>query len=246
MRSFSIVLVIFILALATNGQTPAGYVVVSVGKQSIKLPTPSGYINAWENYPNLRGAFEINETAGNQMLAMYAPVSAVPGLESGKYLGFPRYFRISVTKSLDAVDISQLQFDQFVDSFEKRVKSVFNGADGPETRKVVADIRRDLRKYFGTDGSFELKEPTYLGTLSRSKDEFRCGTLLTARTLGKDIPVYNTTAVLLLRHRILFVYFYANVAAETDLDAFNAESQKVVDAILVANPVKEKRTIRSR
>ena len=244
MRYFSVSIIIFILALLTYGQTPAGDVVVSVGKQLIKLPTPSGYLNAWENYPNLRTAFEINETEGNQMLAMYAPLSAITGLNSGKYLGFPRYSRVSVSKRLADSDISEVQFSQFVDSFEKGVKSMYR-SDGSGTKDVVAEIKRDLKKYLGTDAPFELKEPKYLGPMSRTKNAFTCAAIMTVGAVGKNIPIYATTAVLLVKRRILFVYFYVKIEAEGDMDALNLETQKMVSAILAANPVKEIRLTRS-
>ncbi len=244
MRYYSIATVIFTLSLVAYAQTSGPAVVVSVGQQSIKLPTPFGYVNAWENYSKLRTAFEINETEGNQMLAVYAPLGAVPVLDSGKYLGFPRYSRVSVSKRLADSDFSEAQFGQFVDSFEKAVKAMYK-SDGLGTQKVVEEIKRDLKKYQGTDGAFELKEPKYLGQTSRTKKAFTCAAIMTVGAFGKNVPVYNTTALVLVRRRILFVYFYAKIEAEGDLNAFNAETQKMVDAILAANPVKELRLNRS-
>ena len=244
MRYFSVAIIIFILAVLTFGQTPASDVMVSIGKKSIKLPTPSGYINAWESYPKLRTAFELNETANNQMLAMYAPLISVPGLESGKYLGFPRYSRVSVSKRIADSDFTEAQFGQFVKSFEKAVKSSFK-MDSPVTKQVVEEIKRDLIKYFGTDASFELKEPKYLGSIGRSKNAFTSATIMTVGAVGKNIPLYNTTALLLVRQRIIFVYFYGTIEADGDIDKFNAETQKMVDAILAANPVKKPRLTRS-
>jgi hypothetical protein len=238
MRYFLLVVVLFTLSFLARGQEPSE-VVVSVGKESIRLPTPTGYINAWENYPNLRTSFEINETEGNQMLAMYAPLESIPGLDSGKYLGFPRYSRVSVSKRIADTDFSDAQFVQFVDSFEKSVKTMFNPAN-PGTKKVVEDVREALRNYLKTDvSSFDLKNPTYLGTVARNKIAFTCASIMSVAAFGKNIPIYNTTTVLLVKRRVLFVYFYAKLESEGDLEAFNAGAQKTADAIIAANTVKE-------
>ncbi len=222
---------------ATYGQIVGDTVIVSVGKQSIRLPTPSGYVNAWENYPNLRSAFEINETENNQMLAIFAPLSSIPALDSGKYLGFPHYTKVSVSKSLATLDISETQFTQFVDLFEKKIGSEFK-TSGPDTKKVVTEIKRDLRKHLGTNASFELKDSVYLGPISRTKHTFLSAAILAVGGIGKNIAVYNVTALVLVRSRILFVYFYANIQSGTDLDMFNAEAKKIVDALLVTNPAR--------
>ena len=135
MRFIFVTLISLALAIAAHGQMTTGdTVTVSVGKQLIKLPTPVGYVNAWEKYPNLRTAFEVNETDGNQMLAMSVPpLGSGSGLESGKYLGFPKYFRASVTKSIADTDFSESQFSEFADSFNKGVGAMFKSV--PARRK---------------------------------------------------------------------------------------------------------------
>jgi len=202
MKYSLVALVILTLALVAYGQTTGNTVLISVGSKSIKLPTPSGYVNAWENYPNLRTAFEINETENNQMLAMYSPLSAIPALDGGKYLGFPRYTKVSVSKRLADIDFSEAQFSQFVDLFEKKVKGEFRSG-GSDTRKVVEEIKRDLKKYFGTDASCELKESRYIGPVSRKKNAFITASMMAVEAVGKNIPVYNITALV----RVKIAYF---------------------------------------
>lgn len=125
MRYFLIAILILTLVSVARTQPRDSSVVISVGKQSIRLPTPAGYINAWEKYADLRAAFEINEADNNQMLAMYAPLSSVPGLETGRYPGFPKYSRVSVSKELAQINVSEAQFRTFVEMFEKGAKNVY-------------------------------------------------------------------------------------------------------------------------
>jgi hypothetical protein len=229
--------VVIKLGVVAFGQTVSGPVTVSVGNVSIKLPAPSGYINAWEKYPNLRASFETNETANNQMLAIFAPTDSIPALDRGRYLGFRRYTKVSVSKSLATLDVSESEFSQFVDLFEKKLKEAYK-LDAPDTRKMTEEINRDLKKYFGTDGSFQLKESVYLGPIRQTKNSFISASMMAAEALGKNIPVYNITALVLVRRRVVFVNFYANIEPVDDLATLNAETQKTVDAILAANSAK--------
>ncbi|MGQ0541025.1 MAG: hypothetical protein ACT4O9_04140 [Blastocatellia bacterium] len=209
-----------------------------MGKQSINLPTPAGYVNAWDKYPDLRSAFEINEDANNQMLAMYAPLSSIPGLNTGRYLGFPRYSRVSVSKRLADTFVSPAEFDQFATAFQERVKSMFKAGDST-SKKAVEEIKRDLKKQFGTDGGFALSSPVNLGTIKRDKHSYICASVVSVETLGKQIPLYVGTGLVLVKSRILFVYLYANVESPDDIDVYNTDTEKMLAAILAANPVKE-------
>jgi hypothetical protein len=209
--------------------------VVSVGNQSIKLPTPSGYINVWEKYPNLRTAFGINETANNQILAMYAPVSSVAGLDTGRYLGFSRYSRVSVSKQMAEAVILPGEFNQFVNLFEERLKSTLKPGNSG-MGNVIEEIKRDLKKQFGTDGGFALKEPINLGTLRREKNSYVSALIVSVETPGKKVPLYVGTGLVLTKSRVLFVYLYANVESADDIDVYNSDTKKMVDAILAANP----------
>ena len=119
-------------------------------------------------------------------------------------------------------------------------------SDGSGTKNVVEEIKRDLKKYLNRDvSSFELKDPRYLGEVSRTNKTFTCALIMTVSAFGKSVPLYSLTSLVLVRHRILIVYFYGKIEADTDLDAFNLEMQKVVDGILAANPVTELRLTRA-
>lgn len=229
--------VFFMLATLVHGQTRESTVVVLVGKQAISLPTPTGYVNAWDKYPDLRSAFELNEAENNQMLAMYALLSSIPGLNTGRYLGFPRYSRISVSKRLADTYVSTTNFDEFVKAFQERVNAMFKSGN-QDSKKAVEEIKRDLRKQFGTDGGFALSEPVNLGTINRDKNSYVCAAVMSVETLGKKIPLYIGTAVILVKSRILFLYLYANVETPEDIDTYNADTKKMGEAVVAANPGK--------
>ena len=74
---------------------------------------------------------------------------------------------------------------------------------------------------------------------------FTCAAIMTVRSFGKSVPIYSLTSLVLVRRRILLVYFYGNIGANGDLDGFNAEMQKMVDAIIASNPVTELRLTKS-
>lgn len=67
---------------------------------------------------------------------------------------------------------------------------------------------------------------------------------MSVEAAGRSIPIYNVSAVLHLRNRVLFFYFYGNIEVEGDLDVFTAEATKMVEAILAANRVGQSRPTR--
>lgn len=208
--------------------------VLKLGKRTVRVPAPSGFVEGAERFADLKSRFSVTESPGNEMLAVLLPESIVPLLEKGEIPRFDEWAKISILKTIKEIDVDAASFKDFAEKFEKMTPQLIDEKN-PTFKNAVSNARKGLNDLLGNDTVMDISQPKSLGTFDRKADTHSTLIVVTLKDALGSRLLLGTLTLLRVNQRLLFVYTYHEYTKDDDPERVRNFSKKWTTDILAAN-----------
>lgn len=212
---------------AVNTTTPLSF---SAGGTSIAIPSPAldmvevGYDN--------REFLEVFVASGNRLLAAFVLNSELPELtKKSSDLSISRYTMVQVPRRGEYMDCTEGDFKEITDA----AKDEFGDVMDSSMKEAEAEFNRRMESLDLDDAAVSFGKPIQLGPLLSKGDAYGFGMIMPL-SMGEEHMNMGMACILMrVKHRLLFVYLYAEYENEDTVKWLRNTAEKWSDAILIAN-----------
>lgn len=223
-----------LLSVSAMAQAADESVTVQLGKRSIRIPAPAGFVDGATRYPQIKERFQATEDPRNEMLAVHIERSTSEAIEKGGVDGLAFYTKVSVPRAYSTVDLPDDMIEGVALAYEKQAAKVFD-PKGPELKRITDTIQKGLSSTEGRDISVTAPAITELGRLEKSKNSFTTMILIDSVIDGKRSVYAGSISFLNVNRRMIYVYAYKEYKAKNDLEELGTFAKKWTADILAAN-----------
>jgi hypothetical protein len=229
------------LGLAVSGfaqQAAAVTDTYQIGNKQIVIPSPDGFLEAASQIPLIKQHFTATESSGNDFLAVHIPAEHLQRLKKGEVFDLTFYTKVSVSKSLKALDATEADFAQFVATFKKSFPAL-SDPNGKEMKATLKSISENLSNLNKTETTYTLSQPVNVGLIEDNRNAY--GALLLTQmkltTGGNEMvkTLLGGISVVRVRGKIIFIYTYKAFEKEQNIAELQQFSKQWLARIIAAN-----------
>ncbi|MBN2182244.1 MAG: hypothetical protein JW715_10045 [Sedimentisphaerales bacterium] len=213
---------------------------ITVGDQTISIPSPSGFTEISSISPETVQLFENMCPPTNRLLAIFVTEDDAGLLILDKAGQFNSYMLVQSSKEMEAISFTKYQFKEIREMLRSQFDSMF------EERRDLIDKLTDqtshaLSNRFNEEIDFDVGDIVPLGIDSETASS------ITASLLGKykitvagdviEQTMAATMCFLLVNEKVVYLYVYRTYDDKSDLDWTRKTNQHWMNEILKANSV---------
>lgn len=224
---------VFLYALSVNAQQkPLGYDIFLVGSQTIRVPSPDGFVNGYPRIPELAGHMKALSDPDSRILTVHLTRELAAKIEKGEpveRLGF--YATISVQKGMNDTDVTPAMFAEFIAALQRDFETAVD-ANMPTS---VEAARKALSERWGRPADIGMVRPVNLGFFDRQANLSSVMMLSPILKDGKQIPMLGVMSHVVVNKRLLYISIYKELTADEDAMSLRDFTKKWTAAIISAN-----------
>jgi hypothetical protein len=235
--------VVFIATAAVQAQqhepsaSPNGFS-VSLGDKVVALPPPDGYEEVASQFERMKTLFAASHPPGDELLAVYMPVSDCDLLRNGQNPRYVWYMKISVRSDIRSFASLRSDFAAAVNFIRKNNAKLFS-PENKEIKDLQPKVDKALSKELSKDVTVNFAQAKNLGDFVNKPNAYSNLMVMSykAQIDGKDVwvPVLTAMTLLHVKQRILAIFAYKRYDAEADAAALKQLTTDWIAKILAAN-----------
>lgn len=206
----------------------------ALGSQTVRIPTPEGYTEAFARFARIAGRISATEAPGLETLAVHLPNSLIRQIEKGKDPDLDFYTKVSVNKQLRSQETTNEMFASIVAALEKNFESYLD-PNGPLMKSVVKNADKGLSERYGRDAGVDVSQIKSLGYFDKQTDVFSAMTVSDVQVFGKRRTMLSSISIVNANKRLLYIYVYKRLSDDGDVERLRDFTKKWTAAIIAAN-----------
>ena len=234
MKTFSLLSCLLILAVCSAAQS-AAQDSLKIGTQTIVIPPPSGFVNAYSRIPAIKSHFDANPDKEGKTLAVYIPSSVALKIEKGEMIGsLDFYATVDSMNSVADVEVTPQMFAEFRAEVEKTIGAELD-PKGKTVTTAVANMRRALTEQTGQPSNFDIQQPINLGFFDKQPKILSVMILATLRVGDRTMPMVGARSWIVINKRIVYINIYKLLTGDNDVSIVLDFTKQWTASILAAN-----------
>lgn len=213
----------------TATDTPPAPNSYKIGGMPIVIPPPT--TDLVEAGDQIRSFMEVAVPINNRLIAAFLLSSDLSRITNGgDNSSLSKYALVEVPRGGEYTDIEDSDFKQLADSTLQQLGNTINSsfADSED------EFNRRL-KDLNVNATVSLGKPVQIGRLFSKQDTFGFGMISQVTTNGTSVNMTVAAAVVRVKKRLVFAYFYAVYKDDDTVKWLRKASEDWADAILKAN-----------
>jgi hypothetical protein len=239
--SLTLTAIYFVFNICGFAQSAGALNNYQIGNKKIAIPAPIGFTEATSQVPVIKERFIATEAGENDLIAVHLPIEQVQLLKNGDFFDLTFYTKVSVSKRMKTLTVSEANFAEFTTAFKKNFPALTDPG-GKEMKAILSSISDNLTELNKEKTTAAISQPVNLGLIENSSNVY--GTLLLMQIKlvrdGKEatqLLLCGLSAVR-VREKILFIYTYKAYEKEKDVAEIKQFSKKWINQIIMANTAK--------
>jgi len=188
----------------------------------VRIPPPEGFTEAYSRSAPLATRFIMTEDEANEVLTGHLPDAMMAQLKTAEDAEWNFYTKVSVNRSLKAVDATQKIFDGVVTVLEQQTGGLLD-PNGPIIKKAEKET------------GLVIKEPKYLGSFEKGPNVFSLMMIMNIESQGKPYTVLVTVSFLSVNSRFINAYVARSGSTKADVETLRDFTKKWTASIIAAN-----------
>lgn len=206
-----------------------------VGTQTVKVPPPTGFVNAYKKVDSLTKFFDSSADPEARLLGVLVQTDIAVKLKNNQRIGtLDFYIEFFVPKMMLNTEVTPRAFAEFVTKTEKDLDILIN-KNHPENEAAKNRVLDSLQELNGRPANIEIKPPKNLGTIDKQADVFSTMVLTDLVTSEGTSHMLGVRSYVLINKRMLYINTYKRITSEKDIAPFRDFAKIWIAAIIAAN-----------